>query len=53
MATESRDIQNLVRASVTHIAAHRDLIWAEIILASSPDPAQINNLNSGEEYILT
>ena len=53
MATKSRVLHHLVKASVIHIAAHGDPIRGEIFLAPNPDPARINRIPSEEEYLLT
>ena len=53
MATKSRVIHHLVKASVIHIAAHGDPSRGEIVLAPNPDPTRINRLPSEEEYMLT
>lgn len=53
MATKSRVVHHLVKASVIHIAAHGDPSRGEIVLAPNPDPARMNRLPSEEEYMLT
>lgn len=53
MATKSRVLHHLDKASVIHIAAHGDPSRGEIFLAPNPDPTRANRLPSEEEYMLT
>lgn len=53
MATKSRVISYLVKASIVHIAAHGDPVKGEIVLAPEVDPSRRNQLPTEEEYLLT
>lgn len=53
MATKSRVLKHLVKASIIHIAAHGDPRKGEIVLVPDPDPSQKNRLSTEEKYMLT
>lgn len=53
MATKSRVINYLVKASIVHIAAHGDPVKGEIVLAPETHPNRVNQLPKEEDYLLT
>lgn len=53
MATKSRVINYLVKASIVHIAAHGDPVKGEIVLAPDAGPNRGNQLPTEEDYLLT
>ena len=53
LATKSRVINHLVKASVIHIAAHGDSSRGEIFLAPNPDITRVSRLPTEVEYLLT
>lgn len=53
MATKSRVINYLVKASIVHIAAHGDPVKGEIVLAPETHPNRRNQLPKEEDYLLT
>ena len=53
LATKSRVISHLVKASLVHIAAHGDPVKGEIVLSPEPDPTRGHRLPEEEDYLLT
>ena len=53
MATKSRVINYLLKASIVHIAAHGDPVKGEIVLAPEADANRGNQLPTEEDYLLT